>query len=260
MGRSPPHAAHLGADINADLPGIGPPASLRRRNRPGHGLKVLHGWCRNEARARRVDVSITLRILAVSKEAMGNDEMQTVFRAGHRDIKQPTLLLDFRCGAGAEIGRDTAIYHIEDKYRLPLLPLRGMDGRQNQIILIEQRNARLITGRVRRIERQLRQEPFAGRITRRDLLKLHEISLPQGGVLVHAFQMRVVPAPRMLDLRGPTRAAGVNVLESGNEGRPVLARSGGRRDIAKSSEWIRVVGPLLPNKLRRRLAQTRNEA
>src|ERR1700674_5169177 len=116
MGRSPPHAAHLGADINADLPGIGPPASVRRRNRPVHALKVLHGWCRNEARARRVDVSIALRILTVGKEAMGYDEMQTACRAGHRDIKQPTLLLDFRCGAGAEIGTDTAISNIEDKF------------------------------------------------------------------------------------------------------------------------------------------------
>src|SRR3984893_4307942 len=209
MGRSPPHAAHLGADINADLPGIGPLARLRRRNRPGHALKVLHDWRRNEARARRVDVSITLRILAVSKEAMGNDEMQTVFRAGHRDIKQPTLLLDFRCGAGAEIGRDTAIYHIEDKYRFPLLPLRGMDGRQDQIILIEQRNARLVTGRVWRIERQLRQEPFAGRITRRDLLKLHEISLPNGGVLVNPLKMWFVPPTHMFDLGRPTRVAAV---------------------------------------------------
>ena len=52
-----------------------------------------------------------------------------------------------------------------------------MDGREDQIVLVEQRRAGLVAGGVRRIERQLGQEPLARRIARGDLLELHEIGL-----------------------------------------------------------------------------------
>jgi hypothetical protein len=41
---------------------------------------------------------------------------------------------------------------------------------------------------------------------RRDLFELQEVRLPHGGIPVNAFEMRFVLAPRIFDLRRPTRA------------------------------------------------------
>jgi hypothetical protein len=54
-------------------------------------------------------------------------------------------------------------------------PLAGMDGRKDQIILVEERHPGLIAGRVRRIERELRQEPLSRGISARDLLELDQV-------------------------------------------------------------------------------------
>jgi hypothetical protein len=48
----------------------------------------------------RLNVTIALRILAMSKEALGHDEAQIVFRACHRDVGQPPLLLYLGGGSG----------------------------------------------------------------------------------------------------------------------------------------------------------------
>jgi hypothetical protein len=54
---------------------------------------MLQKACRNKAGSRRKNVTIALRILAMSKEALGHDEAQIVFRACHGDVEQPPLLL-----------------------------------------------------------------------------------------------------------------------------------------------------------------------
>ena len=95
---------------------------------------------------------IALGVLSMGEEALRHDNMQIVFRAGHRDIEQSAFLLEFGRGAGAEIGRDTAVDRVQDKDCLPFLPLRRMDRGQDQIVFIKQRNTALITGRIRRVE------------------------------------------------------------------------------------------------------------
>ena len=62
-----------------------------------------------------------------------------------------------------------------------------MNGREDQIILIAQGNARFGAGGVGRVERQLGQKLFARRIGRRDLFQLQEIELSRDGVLVQAL-------------------------------------------------------------------------
>ena len=104
---------------------------------------------------------VALGVLAMGEEALRHDEVQIVLGAGHRDIQQSTFLLDLGGGADAEIGGDTAVHCVQHEDGLPLLPLRRMDRGQDQIILIKQRYARLIASRVRRVERQLGQEPLA---------------------------------------------------------------------------------------------------
>jgi len=78
-----------------------------------------------------------------------------------------------------------------------------MNGREDQIVFVEEWNAGLVAGGIRRIKREFGQKPFAARIGRRDLSKLDEIILPDGSILVDAFQMRRIPAADEVEFGGP---------------------------------------------------------
>ena len=86
-----------------------------------------------------------------------------------------------------------------------------MDGGEDQVILVQQRDARLVGGRVRRIQGQVGQEPLARRIAGRDLLQLQQVSQPDVGILVDALQMGLVPKPRAAKFGRPARLARANV-------------------------------------------------
>ena len=179
-----------------------------RRQRPCRPLEQAEQPIRNEARARGIDVAVALRILAVGEEALRHHEMQIVLGARHRDVEQAALLLDLGGRAGAEVGRNAAVDDVEHEDRLPFLALGGMDGREDQIVLVEQRHAGLVAGRVRRIERQFGEEALARRIAAGDLLELDQVGAARLGVLVDALEMRLVPQPRALELgRPPARRA-----------------------------------------------------
>ena len=134
-----------------------------------------------------MDVAVPLGMLAVGEEALRRDNVQAVLRPGHGDIEQPALLFDFRRRPRAKIGGDAAVDGVEDEDRFPFLSLGGMDRRQDQIILVEQRRAGLIAGGVRRVERQFGEEALARGIARRDLFELQQVGEARGGVVVNAF-------------------------------------------------------------------------
>ncbi len=122
-------------------------------------------------------MAVALRRLAMGEEALRHDEVQIILRPRHGDVKQAPLLLDFGRRPGGEIGGDAAVDGVEQKHRLPFLALGGMDGREDQIILVEQRRAGLIAGGVGRIERQFGQEALARGIAGRDLFELQQVGL-----------------------------------------------------------------------------------
>ncbi len=78
-----------------------------------------------------------------------------------------------------------------------------MDGRQDQVILVDQRRRRLRAGRIWRVERQFGQEPFARRIAGGDLLELQQIVPPDHGIFVHPLQVRLVPDANALQVARP---------------------------------------------------------
>ena len=92
---------------------------------------------RDEAGSRRVNMAITLGMLAKSKKALRHDKLQAILRPRHGDIEQPALLFDFRGGAGTEVGGDAAVHGVENEDPFPFLSLGGMDRGQDQIILRE---------------------------------------------------------------------------------------------------------------------------
>ena len=99
---------------------------------------------------------VALRILAMGEETLRHNQVKIVLGARHGDIEQTPLLLDLSGRPGAEVGGNAAIDDVEHEDGLPLLTFGGMDRREDQIILVEQRHARLVARRVRRIEREFR--------------------------------------------------------------------------------------------------------
>jgi len=97
----------------------------------------------------------------MSKEALWHEEAQIVLRACHGDVEQPPLLLYLGGSSGAKIGRHAAVNNVEKEYRFPFLTLGGMNRGEDQVILVEEWHARLITRSIRRIERQLGEEALA---------------------------------------------------------------------------------------------------
>src|SRR5437762_1083237 len=98
---------------------------------------------------------------------------------------------------------------------------------RNQVILVEQRHASLVAGRVGRIQRELGQEAFARRISGSDLLELEQVSAPGLGVFMDAVEMWFVPQAGPLQIDGPFRIS--EIAQGHDEGLPVLAGARWRR-------------------------------
>jgi hypothetical protein len=118
---SSPHSAHSSSNIDPDLSCGQSIARLSIRLRPRRAFEMVQKACRNKAGSRRINVTIALRVLAMSKEALWHDEAQIVFRACHGDIEQPPLLLNLGGSSGAKIGWHAAVNNVEDEHRFPFL-------------------------------------------------------------------------------------------------------------------------------------------
>src|SRR5262249_61142681 len=101
------------------------------------------------------------RALLMGEEALRRDQVQVILGAGHGDVEQAALFLDLRRRARGEIRRNAAVDRIEEEHSLPLLPFGRMDGREDQIILVDERRTGLVAGRGWRVERELGEEALA---------------------------------------------------------------------------------------------------
>jgi hypothetical protein len=121
-----------------------------------------------------------------------------------------------------------------------------MDGRQDQVILIQQRHAGLIARGVRWVERQFGEKAFAGGIAAGDLLKLDQIGAPCLGVFMNSIKVRFIPQPRAFEICWPFRVA--QVADGLDEGPPVIAgawRCGKPTSAPRSSGIFREAGRVL---------------
>src|SRR5580693_8401924 len=92
-------------------------------------------------------------------EAMRDNDVELVLRSGHRDVKQPALLLDLLRASGSQIRRNAPVDRIEQEHGLPLLPLGGMNGREDQVVLVEMGRTGEIAGGIRRIAASCARSP-----------------------------------------------------------------------------------------------------
>ena len=254
---SPPRA---GAGFEVDPCRAGTARSAPGCNRwPSLPLEQDEQLLRNEPRARRIDVPIALGVLAVGEEALGHDEMQVVLGARHGDVEQPPFLLDLGRRCRCQVRWNAAVDDVEHEHRLPFLALGGVDGREDQIVLIEQRHAGLVARGVGRIERQLGQEALARGIARGDLLELEQVGLARRRILVDAVEMRLVPAPCLLDFGRPAgRPARSPSRCRRTRASPSPAR-GGAGTLAMRRDRIGRLGHVVEHALRRRWPDARQE-
>src|SRR4051794_41628060 len=117
-----------------------------------------------------------------------------------------------------------------------------MDGRENEIILVEQRRSGFIRRRRRRIEREVGQELLACAIARGDLFELREIRRTRRRIVVQAFEVRLIPAAHLLKLGRPRRGAAEQRLEQRDEPFPLGTRT--RRYVG--DEPLRRIGRRKP--------------
>src|SRR5271165_1931301 len=117
-----------------------------------------------------------MAVLMCKVEAQRLQQMKMLARPSHRHIEEPALLVDLLGFAACHIRRNTAVNEVENKDRVPFLPLGRMNGRQDQIVLVELRAAGFGAAGIGRVQRQLGQKTLAGDVAGGDLLKLVEVS------------------------------------------------------------------------------------
>src|SRR5262249_50900517 len=117
-----------------------------------------------------------------------------------------------------------------------------MNGRKNQIVLLEVGHASLVASGIRRVEGKFGQKSLAARVAGCDLRKLYEVALAGGGILVDALEMRGVPAAAEVKFGGAARPLPLHPAHGVNKGRPILRC--GRRwyEFAQPAHWTALRG------------------
>src|SRR5215813_7830117 len=117
-----------------------------------------------------------------------------------------------------------------------------MNGRKDQIVLVEVWHTSLVAGGIRRVEGKFGQKSFAARVAGRDLRKLYEVALADGGILVDALKMRRVPAADDIELGGPGRRLPVHKVHGVNKRGPILNCGRRRCEVAQCTHWVALPG------------------
>src|SRR5262249_11848704 len=117
-----------------------------------------------------------------------------------------------------------------------------MNGRKNQIVLVEVWHASLVASGIRRVEGKFGQKSFAARVAGRDLRQLYQVALAGGGILVDALEMRRGPAGDEIEFGRPARRLSMRKLYGVNKGGPILHCGRRRREFAQPAHWVAVLG------------------
>ena len=168
----------FGAHIDPNLLGRG----LRRHRgdyRPSPALEQRQQRRRGEPRSRRIDMAVAIRGLAMGIETLGRYQMQIVLGSRHSNIERPSLSSVFAVSPVARSDGMQPSMTFRMKTDLYSWPLTEWVGRQDQVVLVEQRHAGLITGCVRRVEGEFGEKAFTGGVAGRDLLEFDDSVLAE---------------------------------------------------------------------------------
>ena len=181
---------------------------LGRRRPVAHAREPLEDAVGDEARARRVDVPVAVAPLLPDEEAQRVDQRAADRAPASSPRRAAAAPPRSARDAGRQVGRDAAVGGVEHEDAVPLLPLGGVDRRQDQVVLVEQRRPRLG-----------RPSPAADRASARTGSARATDSAPRAaraardpararcGVVVEALEVRLVPAAHQAELRRHAAAA-----------------------------------------------------
>ena len=148
-------------------------------------------------------MTATVPVLLRSIKPSRLDEIKVFPRTRHRNVEQPALLVDLLWFASGHVRRDAAVHKVENENGVPFLPFGGVDRRQDQIVFVDWRPARLRTAGIRWVKGQFGQETLATGITEGDLLELVEVSGSGSRIIVKAIEQRPIPVAHKPDLPLP---------------------------------------------------------
>lgn len=131
-----PHGPLPCWNIDSLAPGFRISVQLWHRCWPGTLFEEQQQAVRNEARPIRIQVTVPATHLVHHVEALRQHQVQFVLGPSQRDIQKPPLLFDFFRGTGGHVRRNAAVDDVEDRHCFPLLTFGGMNGREDQIILV----------------------------------------------------------------------------------------------------------------------------
>ena len=86
------------------------------------------------------------------KEPLRNDHVQIILGPCHGDVEETALFLDLRRASGRQIRWDATIDTVQHEDRFPLLAFCRVDGRQDQVIFIDQWRSSFVAGCARWVE------------------------------------------------------------------------------------------------------------
>src|SRR4029077_1020322 len=131
-----------------------------------------------------------MAVLVRKVEAPRLQQMKMLARSCHRYIEKPALLVDLLGFAACHIRRNTAVDEVENKDRVPFLPLGRMNGRQDQIVLVELRAGGFGAAGIGWVQCQRGQTTLRSGVASGDLLELVEVSGARCRMIVKAFKLR----------------------------------------------------------------------
>src|SRR5271169_7079666 len=172
-----------------------------------------------------------MAVLVRKVETQRLQQMKMLARPGHRYIEEPALLIDLLGSAACHIRRNAAVDEVENEDHVPFLPLGRMNGRQDQIVLVELRAAGFGAAGIGRVQCQLSQKALAGGVAGGDLLKLVEVSGARRRIIVEALKLLLIPFAHQPELPAPRGADIAQPLDHAAEPRPRHGCGGRRREL-----------------------------
>jgi hypothetical protein len=87
--------------------------------------------------------------------AGGDVDVQGASGSGQRDVEQPPLLLEPVLAGEGHVGGEVAVRGVDQVDGLPLEAFGGVDGAEDEVVLVELRLAGEVGARLWRVEREL---------------------------------------------------------------------------------------------------------
>src|SRR5256885_11033744 len=97
-------------------------------------------------------------------EPMRLHQEKLILRTGHRDVEQAPLFFDLFFASRGHVRRYTTIHDIQNVDDVPLLALRRVDRRKDQVVFVDERIGGEIAERFGWIEREVAEKTLSARV------------------------------------------------------------------------------------------------